>query len=81
MNFAGHILSFLGWSAARAPADTHAHELSSGGRVLRAIANRLLAAIHAHTHRQIELALGDRVGEFQRAIRRNRDVPPPTTEN
>jgi hypothetical protein len=33
---------------------------------------RLLAAIEAHTRRQIELALGARISEFHRAIRESR---------
>jgi hypothetical protein len=33
---------------------------------------RLLAAIEAHTRRQIELALGARVSELHRAIRETR---------
>lgn len=33
---------------------------------------RLLAAIEAHTRRQIELALGERVSDLHRAIRETR---------
>ena len=82
MNLAGHILSFIGWSAARASADSHLPATAaSRGHALRAIATRISAAIHAHTHRQIALALGDRAGEFHRAIRKNRAPPSPTSEN
>jgi len=34
--------------------------------------NRLLAALEAHTYRQIELALGERAAEFNRAVCENR---------
>ena len=34
--------------------------------------NWFLAAIEAHTRRQIELALGERVDELNRAVRENR---------
>ena len=36
--------------------------------------NRFLAAIEAHTRRQIELALGERIAEFNQAIRANRTI-------
>ena len=40
--------------------------------------NWFLAAIEAHTRRQIELALGERIDELNRAVRENRARETPT---
>lgn len=73
MSFAEFVLSRVGaafgWALPSADAEPPARAAApDAARPKR----RLLAALEAHTYRQIELALGERAAELNRAIRKNR---------
>ena len=57
-------------TSAAAPAASRAAAASAlAASALKSIGRRLLALLQAHARRQIELVLGERVAEFNQAIR------------